>query len=289
MHLGADGAAGSLVVAVGALLAEADPLLSQQHVHEEELVFMDKEIFPKAGEFIVVFDHDIHIGDECECVLEFGQVVDARFGENLLAHMRPFSLLVVKAHGIGDKIDLVVMLIEEIDSGFQRLGQQRVIAIEEGDVLAMGGIDTCVARAADAAVGFVDDGDVVCLCRKPATDFERAVGRTVVDEDDFNSSAMQRLGLEAIRRECNTVFAVEDRHDDADSFFRILNIRRIHNLPSYASMLSAGYSALKQALEKEAIYDTIGNDASFFTSNLRVVLPPEFFDNNICLHERKTH
>lgn len=94
-------------------------------------------------------------------------------------------------------------------------GSQPVVAVQEGEVLTRGGIQTGVARGGEPAVLFVSDhdrpGDVV---PRAAQDVERPVRGTVVDEDELEVLTRVRAqASEGVGRVC---LHVVERHDDGE-------------------------------------------------------------------------
>ena len=200
---------------------------------------MDEEVFAEAGEERIVFHQHVDVGHQREGVLEFRQVVDARFGEDLLTHMGPFASLVVEPHRVGDEVDLVVVLVEERDASLKRFREQGVIAVEEGDIASLGCLDARIAGAPHASVGLVDDRDAIVFGGEFGARSQGVVGGTVVDEDDLQLFGGDGLLTKAFDGGGDGVGAVVSGDDDADGNARMAVRTQISPSPCFGISLVA--------------------------------------------------
>lgn len=96
----------------------------------------------------------------------------------------------------------------------QLVGRPEVIAIQEADELAAGDPQTDISSWPRAARRPVEDTDRGETRGQGLDDLTRAVGRAVVDHQDFMHRP--RLGEHGFQRVGDVFLAVSHRHDDAD-------------------------------------------------------------------------
>ena len=89
--------------------------------------------------------------------------------------------------------------------------RDRVVGVDECDVLSVCGIKPRIPRRADSAVFLVYDPYPFVLFRVPVADFSASVGRAVVDEDQREVAVC--LGKYAVEAAGEEFFNVVNRND----------------------------------------------------------------------------
>jgi hypothetical protein len=104
--------------------------------------------------------------------------------------------------------------LEGADQPLVRVERQHVVAVEEGEVLAPGGIGARVARAAQPAVRLPHDAEARVGVREPLGDRRAVIGRPVVDEHGLEVT--EGLAGERPQALVEVVLDVVDRDYDAE-------------------------------------------------------------------------
>ena len=143
---------------------------------------------------------------------------DQRFGADVLRH-HPDRAVIVEMLDVTGRRDEVRPGVEQGDLPLEAVGQREIVGVHPRDQRRAGERHAVAKCPGEAGVFLADDTDTRIAPRVVGQDRARAVGRAVVDDDEFEIA--ERLLEDAFDRIGQMFLAIVDRHDDRNARFHL--------------------------------------------------------------------